>query len=218
MTTPANPANNRNNCGNELCEPILGETSANCPNDCKINTANGLSVSFFAKQNSSSNQWQKASEIGSNSNIYFMISVSNNSTSQIDNVNISANIPSEISSLGNLQLNGVLVSGDIITGINIGSIAPESDKSITFEGKTQTISGVATKQAIVTSNVSGITQTDTISINLNPSQNQAAAAVSSAPATSGFWAFLKHWYLWILVGLALIFLFIVVFRRLSSNI
>ena len=45
----------------------------------------------------------------------------------------------------------------------------------------------------------------------------SAAAVSSAPATTGFMGFLKHWYAWILVALILIFLFVVVFRRLSSE-
>ncbi|MCX6718355.1 MAG: hypothetical protein NTY81_01990 [Candidatus Staskawiczbacteria bacterium] len=176
----------------------------------------GLSIAFFAKQDSASTQWQKTAELGQNSQIYFMISATNASTAQIDNVNVSANIPTEISSLGNLQVNGVLVSGDIVSGINIGSVAPQSTKLITFEGKTQTISAVSTKQATATSNVSGKIQTDSVSINF--SQVQAVAAVSKAPATSGFMGFLKRWYLWILVGLVLIFLFIIVFKRLSSNV
>ena len=66
--------------------------------------------------------------------------------------------------------------------------------------------------------VNNITQPDSVTMNSNPVQVQSAAAVSSAEATSGFWAFLKRWYLWILALLVLIFLFIVVFRRLSSNV
>ncbi len=174
-----------------------------------------LSILFFSKQNSTDTQWQKTAQVGSNGQVYFMITVTNNSATQIDNVNISANIPSEVSSLGNLQLNGVPVSGDIVSGINIGSISPSSTKPITFEGKTQAISAASTKQAIATSNVSGATQSDTISLSFNP--NQATAAVSSAPATNGFWEFIKRWYLWILVIVVLIFLFVIVFRRLSSE-
>ncbi len=204
-------------CGNGLCEPNLGETTTNCPSDCKISaSANGLSISLFAKQDLNSAQWQKTADVGSNSQIYFMISTTNNSTAQIDNVNISANIPMEISSLGNLQLNGVPVAGDIVSGINIGSVAPASSKSITFEGKTQVISGPATKQAAVTSNVSGTTQTDSVSITLSPAQ--AAATVSNTPVASGFTEFLKRWYLWILGAVVLVFLFIIVFKRLSSNV
>jgi len=215
------PAADQNNCGNGLCELSLEETTANCPDDCKINTANGLSISFsfFAKQNSNSDQWQKTTQVDSNSQVYFMISATNSSTTQINNVDVSANIPSEISSLGNLQLNGVPVSGDIVSGINIGSLAPTSTKSITFEGKTQTISSSSTKQATATSNISGdpkgALQSDSVSIILNPIQ--ATAAVSATPTTSGFWEFLKHWYLWILGALVLIFLFFVVFKRISSE-
>jgi hypothetical protein len=201
-----------------LCEPNLGETTTNCSNDCKIVAPANLSVSFFSKQDANSPQWQKTAEAVSESNVYFMISVANNSTAQIDNVNVSANIPAEISSLGNLQISNVPVSGDIVSGINIGSIAPSITKSITFEGKTQTISTASTKQATASANVAGTAQTaqsDSVSINFNP--GQAAAAVSSVSATPGFWEFLKRWYLWIIVGLVIIFLFIIVFKRLSSE-
>lgn len=212
---------NQNHCGNGLCEPNLSETTANCPNDCKINTsASGLSISFFAKQDSNSVQWQKTTQVGSNGQVYFMISAVNNSTAQIDNAGVSANIPSEISSLGNLQVNGVPVSGDIVSGINIGSIAPSATKSITFEGRTQTISSNATKQATATSNVSGAVQSDSISIDLAAGQ-VAGAAVSTAPAGPGgypgFWGFLKRWYVWILAAFVIICLFVVVFRRFSSE-
>jgi len=184
------------------------------------NTASQLSISFFTKLNSTAGQWEKTTEIGSNSQIYFMVSATNPSATQIDNINISVNIPTEISSLGNLQVNGVSVSGDIVTGINIGSIAPQTTKLVTFEGKTQTVSATAVKQAVVTSTLSGATQTDSITINLNPVavQNQTAAVVSKTPATSGFLGFWKRWYIWILIGLALALLFIIVFKRLSSNI
>ncbi len=223
-TTPANttaPTDSQNHCGNGLCETTLGETSDNCPNDCKLNTnaaASALSISLFAKKDSGSNQWQKTAQVGPNSQVYFMISATNTSTTPIDNVSVSANIPSEISSLGNLQVNGVAVSGDIVSGINIGSVAPASAKLVTFEGKTQTISAAGAKQATATSNVSGATtHSDSVSINFNPAQ--AAAAISNTPAaTTGFWGFLKRWYLWILGGLVLIFLFIVVFKRLSSDV
>jgi len=207
----------QNHCGNGLCEPNLGETIASCPNDCKINTAaNGLSVSFFTKQDPASTQWNKTAQVGSNSQIYFMISVANNSTAEIDSVNVSANIPADISSLGNLQINGVAVSGDIVSGINIGSVATGTTKMITFEGKTQTLSTSGTKQATATVSISGNTQSDTVSIDLNAAQ-VAGASISSTQSTSDFWGFLKRWYLWILVAIVLIFIFIVVFRRLSSE-
>lgn len=145
-----------------------------------------------------------------------MVSILNNSTTQADNVTVLANIPSEITSLGNLQINGVPTSGDIVSGVNIGSIAPSTSKSVTFEGRTQTISAQATKQAMVTVRVSDRDQSDSISMDLTIGQ-VAGASVSSAQASSGFMAFLRRWYAWIIGGIIMISLFIIVFRRLSSN-
>lgn len=204
-------AADKSHCGNGTCEPNLGETSAICPSDCTVD----LSISFFSKQDANSTQWEKSVQIGQNSQIYFMITVANDGTSQINNVNVSANIPLEVSSLGNLQVNGVLVSGDIVDGINVDSLAPSSAKTITFEGITQVFSTQETRQAVVSSEVSGTTKTDSLEIIFNPSQI-GGAAVSGATST-GFLNFLKRWYLWILVGVVLVFLFIVVFRRLSTN-
>ena len=223
--TPINPnVQNQPNVPNTNTVPLAPITTNTTPvvtNAVVSSNTNGLSASFFIKQNSDSNQWQKTAEINSDSLVYFMISATNASNAQIDNVNVSANIPNEISSLGNLKLNGVPITGDIVSGINIGSVAPTNTKLITFEGKTQSISAVATKQAVATVNASGAIQTDPVSINLNPKtgQNQAvAAAVSKAPVATGFMAFIKKWYIWILVGLGLILIFIVVYKRLSSNV
>ncbi len=179
------------------------------------NNSSGLSVSFFAKPDANSTQWQKASQINSNGQIYFLISVSNNSANQISNITVSTNIPAEISSLGNVQADKVAVSGDIVTGINIGSLAPNTTKLVTFEGRAGTISQNSTKQAIATTSVDGKTQTDSVSLTISTSQSQASV---SGNTSSGFLAFLKRWYLWILAGVVLIILFIIIFRRLSTNV
>jgi len=179
-----------------------------------------LSVSFFAKQDQASAQWSKSAQIGPNGKIYFMVSTANNSGAQVSDATVSANIPSDITSLGNLQINGVSVSGDIVSGVDIGALAPGNAKSITFEGKSNAIVSQATKQAVATVSAGGYSpQSDSVSIilsNVQIGSGIAPASVSSSVANN-FWNFLKRWYLWILVGLVLIFLFIVIFRRLSSN-
>lgn len=178
----------------------------------------GLSISFFVKPTVSSVQWQKSIELGPNSTAYFSISVANNSTTQINGVNVSANIPNQIASLGNLQVDGVAMSGDIITGINIGSLALKTTKVITFEGKTQTIASQSTSPAGANITANGAMQSDSLSINFSTSPaGQPTASVSASKDSIGILDFLKRWYLWILVGLVLLFLFVVVFRRLSSN-
>jgi len=209
----------KTNCA-PLATPIPTNTVVPTP---LITANNGLSLSFFVKQDQNSSQWQKNAQIGQNAPVYFMISVLNNSTAQVDNVNISANIPIEVSSLGNLQLNGVQVSGDIITGINIGSVSPSTTKLITFEGKTQQISVASAQSAVVTTNIAGgLSQSDSVSLNFNPTQVSSAvdatAAVAKSSASSGFWEFWKHWYLWIVAAVILVFIFIAVFKRFSSDV
>ncbi len=203
-----------NHCPNGACESDLGENPNNCPSDCKVNN---LSVSFLGKKSAKATQWDKTIQIAPNSNIYFLVNVSNNSNTRADDVNISANIPSEIAYLGNLKVNDVLISGDIVFGVNIGFLEAMTTKSITFEAKTQEFSANSEKQATITISAGGVAQSDTVTVNFNP--NQQTAAVSSDDSTvSSFVEFLKRWYLWILAAIVLIFLFIVVFRRFSSNV
>jgi hypothetical protein len=178
--------------------------------------ADNLSFSFFVKKDVNSPQWEKSADANNDSQVYFMISVVNNSSSQIDNINVSSNIPASVTLLGNLQVNGASISGDIVSGINIGTLPPSSGKTITFEGKTSEISLDATNQATASLNASGTTKSDSVSLHFVPGQ-ATGAAVSSSQATTGFISFLKRWYLWILSGFVLIFLFVVVFRRLSKD-
>lgn len=207
-----------NECTIDSCSDIkcLNTMKTDCPAPAVPGVSN-LAVYFLSKKNAEAIQWDKAVEVAPDSNIYFLVNVSNSSNIQVDNVNISASMPGEITLLGNLKVNDVLTDGDIISGVNIGLLAAGITKAITFEGKTGTFDANLQKQAIVTVNSGGASQTDTIMINFNPSQQQTAA-VSSASEDSSFVKFLKRWYLWILIAVALAFLFIVVFRRFSTNV
>jgi len=198
-------------CGNNNCE------NGNCESNLVENKISNLSISFFTKKDFSSQQWDKTVQLGQNENIYFMVTINNNSNSQIENVIVSVNIPSEISYLGNLKIDDVAISGDIVSGINAGSIQALGKKSITFEGKTQTFSIQEQKQASAFINSVEPHQSDSISINFDASQSNSAA-ISSAPTSEGIMGFLKRWFMWIIAGIVLISLFVVVFRRLSSNV
>jgi len=221
----------KSTCPNGTCEQNLGETNDNCPVDCKSNqegqnTQNteadaqkaNLGVSFFAKKDLNSLQWDKTVQIGRNGVIYFMITINNNSNFQAENLIISVNIPAEISYLGNLKVDDVLVSGDIVSGINVGFVPAQGKKAITFEGKTQEFDIKQDKQAIAFLNSNQISQSDFISINFDASQSNLAAVSSQETKTNAIWEFFKRWYIWIISGLVLIFLFVIVFRRISGNV
>lgn len=211
-----------NNCGNGLCEPDLNENNQTCQQDCMIETNNtdNLSVNLFVKKDLSAVQWQKEIQAGSNNTIYFMANINNYSSNPIDNIVVSANIPSEVYSLGNLQIGGVAVSGDIVSGINIGNIDPNSTKSITFEGKTQNVPPNIRGNANVYANIDGNSddkaKSDITYLNFTSTQNLTAAA--PIYESSVFWEFLRKWYLWIIAGLVIVLLFIIIFKRFSSDV
>lgn len=194
-------------CDGSTCAAGSADYLKYCASDFPI-----LSVSFFARQ-STSGQWGESAEIGQNSQIYFKVTVKNNTAQRVNDVLVSAQVPSEVVSVGNVQIDGVLMSRDIVSGVNIGSLAAFTEKTIEFEGKTESFSTSQTEQAIVKAAVGNTTETDAIDIQFNPGQTAALSGTLS----SGFWDFLKRWYLWILVGIVLLFLFIVVFRRLSVS-
>jgi len=210
------------NCGNGECDKELGETEDTCSSDCKTEADNpieieGVSISFFTKKEVSSQQWDKSVQVGQNGTVYFMITINNSSDSQIDDVFVSVNIPSEISYLGNLTVDGVALSGDIVSGVDIGSVQPVSKKTITFEGKTQTFSIQESKDAVAFISSVEPHQSDSISINFDANQS-GSAAISSVPMQEQIRIFLKRWYMWIIAGLVMIFLFVIVFKRISSAI
>ena len=174
-----------------------------------------LTAAFFSKKDANAVVWDKTTQITPNANIYFLAVIKNNSNAPADNVSVSANIPNEISLIGNFKIDDASANGDIVSGINISSIPANGTKTITFEGKTQGFTSSGDKQATINISAGGAIQSDTLTISLNPNQ---PAAVFSASAGSGFIEFLKRWYLWILVAIVMIFLFIVIFRRLSFNV
>jgi len=176
-----------------------------------------LIVSFMAKQDSESSQWQKIIEMKSGSLIYFIVSITNNSTVEAANINVSVDIPDEISSIENLKTDGLANSGNLASGIEIASLAPLTTKTITFEGKTGTILTTNSKQATVKIKISDkVVASDSISLNFV--MTQPTAAVSEPLNQSGFIDFFKKWYLWILGGGVLISLFVIIFKRFSSEI
>jgi len=204
-------------CDGSTCAENSSDYNTYCAtNNPQPQPSANFSISFFVKQDPNASQWQKTVQVNANGQAYFMISLANSGTSQIDNVSVSANIPNEIASLGNVKIDNVPLSGDIVSGINIGSLPPMSAKTITFEGRTKDISTEAAKQATATANIAGAPHSDSVTVDLVPGQG-APAAVSSSGALPAIWAFIKRWYLWIFVGAVLIFLFIVVYRRLSTS-
>lgn len=207
------------NCNGSACQAGSADYISRCATEAPAQPAQPLlTISFLGKKDPALAQWSKAVEIEHDSTAYFLLNVINNSGSQADNVSVSANIPSEIYSLGNLKINDTPASGDIVSGISLGAVAANSSRAITFEGRIQNIQADSQKQATANVNVNGTTQSDSFDIRFKAGQGSADAngVVSEAGSSYPLADFLKRWYVWILAGVVIVFLFIVVYRRVSS--
>jgi hypothetical protein len=176
-----------------------------------------LTVSFEAEQPGS--QWSKLVNVGNNQTVDFMVTVNNASSAAITNANVVVNMPGQIVSVGNVQTNGTASAGDILSGIVINSLPAGSSQTITFEGKTQAFSVAATAQATVNvNNTGGSPQSDSVTLNFNPtlSGSGSTSSISNSSGSTSLWDWIKQWYLWILALIILIFLFVVIFRRIST--
>jgi len=201
-------------CDGTTCATSSADYNTYCKSGSNTENSSIL-FSLFAKKDASAVQWDKSVEVKSNETAYFLMTVENNSQENIQSVKVSADIPLEIASLGNLKVNDVSVSGDIVAGIDVGPLASGVLKRVTFEGKSGVITTAATKQVNAKVEFNGISQPDILSVNFSTAT--VAGALTEAKSSSWIVTFLKRWYLWILGLLVLIFLFVVIFRRLSSN-
>jgi hypothetical protein len=177
-----------------------------------------LTISFYVDAMANT-QGQKTLELVQNSTAYFTITISNNSNFLSDNVIVSVNIPSEILYLGNLKVDGVPVEGDIVAGIEIGSITNNGKKNITFEGKTEAFEYRGQRTASAFINSAQTPKSDIVTINFKNAlvSTESSASIISAPSLFGITGFIKKWYMWIIAGGILILLFAIIFKRLSSD-
>jgi len=213
--------NSCNHIGDGSCN--CQETNAAAPQDCKANInennntpadSGNIDVSLLCKNLALSSDWSKDVTMSENQEISCMITVKNSTILKADNVLVSVQLPNDVAYADNLQLNGVPIEGDIISGYNLGLIESGKSETVIFNAKTQSIAVQGMKQVTASASFGNLLDSDVLSLNFVPSAIESAA-VSGAPVW--FSEFLKRWFAWIFVGAILVFLFIVVFRRLSSE-
>ena len=163
--------------------------------------------------------------VAADQTINCLIIIKNTSTTPIINdVEVRADIPEEIVSVGEIKIDGMEFNGNITSGINIGSFPPNVSKIITFTGKTLSpITQALTKQIAGIASSGALSSSDSLAINFQPTVATTVATATTGIAvaslkSSSFSRFFKRWYVWILIAIILIFLFFVIFRRISSNV
>jgi len=206
-----------NSIGDGVCN--CGETVLNAPNDCKeqiVPSFGGLDISIFCGIKNNTIDLSKNITVVADQIINCLIIVKNTSASLINDVSVRVDIPEEIISTSQLKIDGMVIDGNITSGINAGNFLPNMLKIIIFEGKTRSLfTQTSAKQITGIASSGAFSSSDPLTINFQPI---VANTTTTSLESFSFLEFMKRWYIWILIAIVLIFLFFVIFRRLSSNV
>ncbi len=95
-----------------------------------------LSIDIRTKNISQNGQyWSDNTNARPGEYAMFRIDVRNNKSSRANNVIVKTTLSPSIEYLGNVQMDGRILNGDIVNGINIGNIESKDIKTITFSAK-----------------------------------------------------------------------------------
>jgi hypothetical protein len=192
---------NCEHCGDGICG--CGETPCACPADCKVTT---ISVSLLGKNSDSTDNWQESISTSPNTTVQFLLIFANNGDEALNNVLVSAAIPSEIISNNDVKIDGISYGGDIKSGVNLTTVASKGIKTITFSGKVAKAGDIDLSRTDIgfTANATAqtITANDYISVALSGARgtNVSSASISDI---------LRGWLVWaavILISIVLLLL------------
>jgi len=193
-------------CGDGVCN--CGEDISSCSEDCTTTCA---TVSILAKKEKEPIQWVKNLELSSGEKIDFLMVIANGSEQTLKDVVVKTEIPEGIVYKGELKIDGSSSKGDITSGIELGDLSPSAVKTIAFKGIIPSdYSEKGEKEIVGTIKTEKFSNSDSLRITLKGSKGFSGAGL----AAIGF--LVRQWYFWVLVIIALIFLFFFAFRRLFS--
>jgi len=173
-----------------------------------------ISIALTAKKESES-KYTKEFSIANSDKINFLVIVKNISSLPIENVIIKVDGDTAITYDEAIKVDNIPSTGNMLTGINLGTLPAGISKEIFFSGSIKPETLVGSVKITATVSYQNITNTDSVTVSLlGEVKNNFAAALGS----SAFMTFLKKWWLWILATLILIGLFFVIYRRISSDV
>ena len=95
----------------------------------------GLSIEKLVRNITDNTSFSDLVSADPQDKIEFQIKVSSVGSTSAVNVIVEDLLPSKINYEGNLKIDGVASSGDILSGLNLGTLSPGASKTITFEAK-----------------------------------------------------------------------------------
>ncbi len=125
-------------CGNqqELYQACQGNQTCSNNSCVTVTTGNNLTSTKQGRNLSSGNlTWSTNTSAAPSDILQFQITVKNNGSQLINNVVVKDTFPVNLNYYNNLTLDGVANSGNIISGLNIGSIAAGQTKLIAYQAQ-----------------------------------------------------------------------------------
>ena len=176
-------------------------------------TGNRLTLTSSARDASQNSQWSKNLYTKASSVVNIRIEVSNNDTRTYNNVTVADILPLKTKYIGNLQVDGISNTTDIISGLNIGDLSPNQVKTITFDIMIDPIESFnygqnQLKNSAVIKNVSPEIS-DTITLYVDRS-GVAGTTTSPSNVSTGFGNTIKDY---IYLPIFIIALALVIFRK-----
>ena len=95
----------------------------------------GLSIDKLVRNLSEGTGFSNSVSAKPSDLIEFKIRINSIGTTTASNIVLEDVLPSRMSYQGNLKINGISSSGDIVSGLNLGSLAPDASTTVTFEAK-----------------------------------------------------------------------------------
>lgn len=183
-----------------------------------------VSYGSDGKQNNSETlQWVKNINTTNNDKINFLLIIKNISETPADSVLVKTDNANNITHAGDLKINNTASDSNIVSEINLGTIGPKDSQIISFTGPVLSQGGQNTIRVIASINSGGVLyDSDYLTVNIAPADNVILATTSNAEKTSTSNGiinnFKKNWHIWIAICLVLIVVFIIIFKKLSSNL
>lgn len=214
-----NACSNKLKCDGSTCAVNSEDYIKYCGRNDQVQGKN-LIISIFGKKESEPLQWQKTVSAVVDDKIDFLITAKNISGSEIDNVFIKASTNDNILYTDNLKIDNSSSNENIFSGVNIGTIAQNSSKAITFTGTVKSQNPIEIIGVVTSSNT--LSDLDSFTINSVPAKDQDISQNQVNPATASIVGnpainFFKKWYVWGIAIVVIGILFFVIFRRLSAE-
>ncbi|MSU60639.1 MAG: hypothetical protein EXS52_01840 [Candidatus Staskawiczbacteria bacterium] len=173
-----------------------------------------ISIALTGKKESES-KYAKEFSITNSDVINLLVVVRNISNTAIENVVIKVDGDPAIAYDQNIKVDNVPSVGNMVTGINLGTLPAGISKEVLFSGAIKPETLVGSVKITSTVSYQNITNTDSVTVSLlGEVKNNFAASLGS----SAFMSFFKKWWLWILATLILVVLLFVIYRRISSDV